>query len=305
MFNQQAAAPSYLDPYDLYTQHQPTTAGALGLTPEAMMPFLNMQSPGGGFPGVTDAGTGRVSGGNPDPNNPFAGGAHPTNPYTGATLGGGVGAEAPGGAGGGFPWGALAGGLGAMFGGRGRDPYGAARGQIGQIPGMLEKYFDPYIQAGNWALPRLEGQYGQLMQDPGAVMGRIGAGFQQSPGYEFQKQQATEAANQAAAAGGMVGSPQEQQQLAKTVTGLSNQDYYNYLNHAMNLYQQGLGGTSGLAQTGFGAASGLGEDLASVMEMQAQLAAAQQAQEGQSGSGMGAFFGQMAGAALPAIMAAA
>lgn len=262
-------------------------------------PLMAMPPAGGGM----GAGAGGGVGAGYDPNDPFAGGAVPRNPYTGAAypgMGGGAGG------GGGInkwmqwdPYFAGAGGiLGQMFGGR--NPYEAAAGEMGQIPGMLEKYFAPYLQAGQWALPRLYSQYGALMEDPGAKMAQLASGFQESPGYEFQKQQALGAGERAAAAGGMLGTPAEQQQAQQTAGQLANQDYYNYLNHVMNLYQQGLGGTAGLGQMGFGAASGLGEDLASIMQAQAQLAAAQQ----QYGAEQGGGFGSMIGAALPYIMAA-
>lgn len=229
-----------------------------------------------------------------DPDDPFFEGPV-TNPYTGATLGRG---DATGG---GFQWsptggmlgGALGGIAGQLFGGR--DPYAAASGELGKIPGMLQQYFDPYVQAGKWALPQLYGQYGALLQDPGAKMAQMGAGFQESPGFEFQRQQAIEAANRAAAAGGMAGTPEEQQQVAQTSTQLANQDYYNYLNHVMNLYQQGLGGTAGLGQMGLQAATGLGEDLASIMEAQAQMAAGSAAYGGQQGAGIGGAIGSAIG----------
>lgn len=262
--------------------------------PGVAMPLTGAQTPNVGA-GAPTAGAGY------DPNDPFGAGSNPTNPWTGAAFPGGG-----GGATGGInkwmqwdPYFAGAGGiLGQMFGGR--NPYGAAEGEMGQIPGMLEKYFGPYLQAGQWALPQLYSQYGALLADPGAKMAQFGSEFQQSPGYEWQKQQALQAGQQAAAAGGMAGTPAEQQQQEQTATQLANQDYYNYLNHVMNLYQQGLGGTAGLGQLGFRAASGLGEDLASIMQAQAQLAAAQQ----QYGAEQGGGFGAMIGAALPYIAGA-
>lgn len=167
-------------------------------------------------------------------------------------------------------------GIGALFGGSlfgGNNPYSAELKEMEGIP----KYFDP-----------VEKQYASLMADPGAVMSKFGEGFDQSPGYGFQKQQATEAANQAAAAGGMVGSPAEQQQLAKTVTGLSNQDYYNYINHVMSLYGQGLSGSKGVA-----------EDLSELAESEAQMRGAQSGfgnqRAGGIAGGIGSGIGALAG----------
>lgn len=232
------------------------------------------------------------------------------NPAASATTGatGGLGASSPS-----SKWGLSAGmgglgaalgmGLGSMFGGSQQDPFAAAQQSMSQIPGYLQQYLGPYAQAGMSALPQLQQQYGQLINNPGALLASMGSGFQQSPGYQWDVSQATNAANQAAAAGGMTGSPAEQQQLATTVTGLANQDYQNYLNNVMGLYGQGLSGLGGLYQTGYGASSGMGEDLSDYAESQANLAAAQanwqnQQQQGQAGT-WGGILGGLAGAALP------
>ena len=140
-------------------------------------------------------------------------------------------------------------GLGALFGGSEGSAAPEAGGYLSQIQQMLPQYFKPY----------------QQMLDPTALMSKIGAGYQQSPGYQFQLGQAMKGIGQAAAAGGMAGSPMQQQQAAQTATGLANQDYYNYLNQALGLYQTGAGGYRGL-----------GEDLSSILMSQAQLAQLQQ-----------------------------
>jgi len=287
--------PTYNQP--TYLNKDAFNQSPYGISPQALMPYTGgSQTPGAGA-GAGAGAEGGVGAGY-DPNDPFAGGGHPTNPYTGEAYPGGADGAA---AGGGFnPWGMMAGGLfggaaGQMFGG---DPYSKAESTMGDIPGMLQKYFDPYLKAGQWALPQLYSQYGQLLNDPGSKMSQFGAGFQQSPGYQFQNKQSIDAANRAAAAGGMVGSPAEQQQVEKTSGQLANQDYYNYINHVMNLYQQGLGGTGNMAQMGFGAASGLGEDLAGIMESQAQMQAAQ-------GQGKSNMWGGLGGALGTAAMYAA
>jgi hypothetical protein len=201
------------------------------------------------------------------------------------------------------------------------NPANAGMGYLNQIPGAMSPYFNPYISAGRGALGNLQGQYGQLMSglpglqsqygqmmnNPGGVMNKIGSGFQQSPGYQFQVNQALNAANRASAAGGMLGSPQEQQNIAGTVNGMANQDYYNYLNHGMALYDQGLQGQQGLYdrglqgeqglnQMGYGASTDFGQSLGNNLMSQANLAYAGQAnqnqmQQGQNGAQAGLFSG--------------
>jgi len=162
--------------------------------------------------------------------------------------------------------------LGDIFGNSG-NPYNKAMGYYNQVPGMLEKYFNPYINQGRQDMGELHGQIMGLLNNPDALMNKFGKGYQQSPGYQFQVNQATKAANQAAAAGGMAGSPAEQMGLAKNVNGLANQDYNQYLNHALGLYGQGFNGLSHMNDMGFQAAQGLSGDLASNLMNEGNLAA--------------------------------
>jgi hypothetical protein len=192
--------------------------------------------------------------------------------------------------------GAIGAGLAGIFGNQG-NPTSAGMGYLNQIPGMLGNNFNPYIQAGQGALPNLQQQYGQLMN--GNFINNMGRNFQQSPGYGFQVNQALGAANRAAAAGGTLGTPAEQQSIAGVTTGLANQDYYNWLNHAMSAYGMGLQGEQGLAQMGLGAAGQMSQDDMDAMMSQAQLGyTGQQNQNQQQGMNWGALLG--GGAALAA-----
>lgn len=198
------------------------------------------------------------------------------------------------------------------------NPATGAMPYLNQIGNMLPQYFNSYMNMGQWAAPQLQqqydmmlkgggalqGQYGSMINDPSGVMNKIGAGYQQSPGFKFQTDQALGAANRAAAAGGMLGTPMEQQGIAGTVNNLANQDYYNYLNHALSMYSQGLGGMQGMYNTGinglnnmyntgYNASKSLGEDLANTLNSQAQLAYSGQSDVNQGRFGM---LGSMGGA---------
>jgi hypothetical protein len=180
--------------------------------------------------------------------------------------------------------------LGNIFGTK--NPANAAMPYLNQIPGTISPLYQPFINAGQWALPQMESQYGSLINNPGGVMNKIGAGYQQSPGYQFNVNQATQAANSAAAAGGMAGSPAEQAALAQQVSGYANQDYNQYLQSALGMYGQGMQGLSGLYQTGYGASTGLAGDLASNLMNQANLAYSGRANQNQMTGGL---WGNLAG----------
>jgi len=192
------------------------------------------------------------------------------------------------------PLSALGGGLiPGMFGGSGwKNPADSASEYMNQIPGELDTYLSPYINAGQQALPGLQDQYGQLMKDPGARMNQIGQSYHQSPGFQFAMQQALQGAGHAAAAGGMAGSPQHEQQNMTLATNLANQDYNQYLQNALGMYGTGLQGQQGLYDTGAKAGMSMGEDMASVLAAQAQNEYQRQAAENQHNSG---FLGNLLG----------
>lgn len=183
-----------------------------------------------------------------------------------------------------------------------QNPANAAQPYLNQLTQMLPGYYNPYISAGLNSLPGLQQQYGALM-NPNFI-NTMGQNFQQSPGYQFQVNQALGAANRAAAAGGMAGSPQEQQQIASTTNQLANQDYYNWLDHAMNAYGMGLQGQQGLYNTGFNASNELAQNMGGALESQANLGYAGQINQnemnqGNRGASMG-FVGDLLGGLLGA-----
>jgi len=183
-----------------------------------------------------------------------------------------------------------AGVMGLMF--PGDSPYDQAKPYYDKIPGMLQNTYNPYIQSGMGSMGQLQGQYGSLINNPGSKLNEIGQGYQQSPGYQWQLGQALQAGNNAAAAGGMAGTPMHQQQQMATAQGLANQDYYNYLGNALGLYGTGLSGQQGMMNQGFNASNELASGLGSTWMNQGNLAMSGQAAENQAQSQMwGNIFG--------------
>jgi len=188
--------------------------------------------------------------------------------------------------------GLIGGVLGNMFDDDWENPADSAKPYMDQIPGQLNQYLDPYIQAGQRALPGLENQYGQLMNDPSGRLNQIGAGYHQSPGFQFALQQALQGSGHAAAAGGMAGSPQHEQQNMGIATGLANQDYNQWMQNALGLYGTGLQGQQGIYNTGARTGMAMGEDMASYLANQAKLAyEGQNAENQHEGGGLGSLLG--------------
>jgi hypothetical protein len=180
----------------------------------------------------------------------------------------------------------------SIFGSGGSDPSKKAMPYLQQVPGTVTPYYQPYINAGGSALNTLQGQYNNLINNPGGELNQIGSSYQQSPGYQFSLQQALYGANNASAAGGMAGSPQGIQNDETLATNLANQDYYNYLNHALGLYGMGIQGEQGLNQMGYGASDALAKELSRNLYSEAGLEYGGQASKNASKQGL---FGGLAG----------
>lgn len=185
--------------------------------------------------------------------------------------------------------------LGQLFGGGGVDPYSAYEGDISQIPHTIKKYYDPYIEAGGDALGTLQSQFSRLLQNPDELLKHFGSTYQESPGYKFQVDEATNAANRAAAAGGMLGTPEEQSALSDRIHQLANQDYNQYLGNVLNLYGKGLGGFQDIEHQGYGAAQGAATNLANVQAAKAQADLADAYRKQQQSSSKGSFLGGLLG----------
>jgi hypothetical protein len=185
-----------------------------------------------------------------------------------------------------------------FFFGKKRNPAEEANQYIKQIPGAVKQYYQPYMEAGQRQLPGLEEQYGQLMNNPGQRFNEIGSSFQQSPGFQFALNQALDAANRSAAAGGMAGTPSSQQNAMQLATQLGLQDYYNYMGGATDLYKMGLGGGHQLYSQGQQASSSMADQVAQALAQQGayQYGGAQEYNQGRYGMApqiLGAFAGGM------------
>jgi hypothetical protein len=156
--------------------------------------------------------------------------------------------------------------------GQGGDPAGAARGYYEQIPGMAQGYFNPFIQRGERAGGILEGQFGQMAQDPSAFIAKIMEGYTQSPGYQRQQEEMLKAAGNTAAAGGMRGSQLDVGQEADITRRLQGDDMQQFLQNVLGVQQQGLGGEQHLYDVGYGATGQLESDTARSLSEQGQLA---------------------------------
>lgn len=185
---------------------------------------------------------------------------------------------------------ALGSGIGSLFGTS--NPSNAAMPYLNQAQSQMGQYYNPYIQAGQQSLGQSQQQYGNLVNNPTGMMNQIGSQYHQSPGYQWQLDQGEQATNNAAAAGGMAGSPEHQQFAATIANGLANQDYYNYMGMGLGQYGMGLEGLNSLNQLGYQGANDYATNVAQMLANQAQLAYSGQINQNQSeGGGIGSILG--------------
>lgn len=165
------------------------------------------------------------------------------------------------------------------FTGTNKNPADAANSYLDQIPGQMNPYFQPYIDQGRQSGDRLNTQYDQMTQNPGEFFNQISSGYKQSPGYQYKLQQALSAGQNASAAGGQLGTPQDQQQQMGLANDIASKDYEDYINHILGIFGQGQQGQQEFQKQGFGASTQYGENLANVTGQKAQNAYAGQAGE--------------------------
>ncbi len=179
-----------------------------------------------------------------------------------------------------------------------QNPADSAMPYLQGLPSQILQYLQPYMNAGTSQIPGLQQQYGNLMNNPGGVVNSIGSQYQQSPGYQFQLQQAMNAGQRQGATTGMQGSPEMQQNMQSTATGLANNDYYNYLKNAMGAYGYGLQGAQGMFNQGAQTSDAYGTDIGNIGESEAQLAYAGQNAQNQQNSAFWSGIGNTASSFL-------
>lgn len=158
-------------------------------------------------------------------------------------------------------------------GGRGgyRDPAAAASPYLDQVPGVGQKYYNPFIEGGAAAGSRLSGEY-EKMLDPTTFLNSLMEQYKPSEGYQFQKSQLEKEIGSSAAAGGIAGTPEHQRLTGEGVEGLLSKDMQQFLSNALGIYGGGISGEQDIYGKGFQASGSLADLLAGNLGSQAGLA---------------------------------
>lgn len=130
--------------------------------------------------------------------------------------------------------------LGGLFGGLFGDsgkPYGAAMDQYNQWTNKAENAQNPFLKGGQNAVPQyqdwLSGQ-----KDPSGFINNLMGQYQQSPWAKYQTQQAMRAGQNAASAGGLMGSTPMMQQMQQNAAGISSEDMQKWMQNVLGINTQ-------------------------------------------------------------------
>jgi len=184
-----------------------------------------------------------------------------------------------------------AGGLANMFWPK-KDPAKEAGNYLDQIPGAMAPYYSPYMKMGRKELGNLVDEYGNLVGNTGDIYNKLASGYTQSPGYQRALQEALQAGGNAAAAGGLLGTPMNQEQQMGIAQDIASKDFNNYLQSVLDLYGQGLQGEQGLENQGYEANTGFANMLGQIQGQKAQNAYNSASGQNQAmGTNLGNIFG--------------
>ena len=170
----------------------------------------------------------------------------------GAQGGGGSGMLGAGGAGQQSPLFAF---LGGMFGKSG-DPYKDYMKQYQDWVNKAQNVQNPFVNAGTGAI----GDYQKWlsgMQDPSKFINNMMGQYQESPWAKYQQNQAMHAGQNAASAGGLIGSTPYMQQAQQSAHDISGQDMGNWMQNVLGINNQYGQGQNNLINYGSNAANAL------------------------------------------------
>lgn len=147
-----------------------------------------------------------------------------------------------------------------IFGG-GKNPAEAAQPWLNKIPGVGHEYYDPYVNQGREAGNKTQEEYMRLMNDPTALINEIMQKYHTSESYGQQRDILNKELGATAAAGGVAGTPLDQQNRGTAIQGLLSGDMQQFLSNALGLYNTGLTGEQGKENMGYDASKGLADLL--------------------------------------------
>ncbi len=161
--------------------------------------------------------------------------------------------------------------LSTIFGG-GKNPANAASPYLDKIPQVGHDYYDPYITQGSTAGGTAQRQYDTMTNDPTGFMNKLMESYAPSGAYQYQKGILSKEMGNTAAAGGIAGTPLDQQNQAEGIQGLLSKDMQQYLQNALGIQGRGLQGEETVSERGYNASKGLADIIGGSYNQKGSLA---------------------------------
>lgn len=136
------------------------------------------------------------------------------------------------------------------------DVFGDQRGAYDRFDRRLidqSNKYNPWIDRGNAAGQKAQGEYDWLVDNPNALQDEIASGYQMSPYQQYLLNNTSRMINQNAANTGMITNPAIQALLGNELNMQTGSFLNDYIGRGMNTYGQGLAGLGQTAQMGLGA----------------------------------------------------
>lgn len=119
-----------------------------------------------------------------------------------------------------------------------------------------KEYQNPFWEAGKKGIGDYA-EWGDKMKDPSGFVNNLMGGYQESPWARFQKQQGERAGQNAASAGGLMGSTPMMQASQDYAGNISSQDQQNWLKNVLGVNTEYGQSKNNLMNTGQNAANSL------------------------------------------------
>jgi len=167
------------------------------------------------------------------------------------------------------------------------QPYQSGMDQIQKYFQGAQNYQKPFYNMGSAAIGPYQNMV-QKMSNPSQFLNNLMGNYQQSPYAQYLKNQMQNATNNAASASGMLGSTPFLQQSQENAANISGQDMQSWLQNALGINNQAMGGYQNMIGAGQTGAGNLSNILTRQGENMGQLAFGQDyAQNQNSGQGLG------------------
>ena len=163
--------------------------------------------------------------------------------------------------------------LSELFGGGNKNsPMDSANKYLNQIPGQAHNTYDPYITQGQESGKNAHNAYEEMLNDPQGFINKIMNGYKESDQYKYQSNKIGGALSNTAAAGGIAGTPLDQQNQGEVLQGLLSADQQQWLQNILGRYDTGLKGEEGEATRGYDSSGKLNDIINGTSASQAGLA---------------------------------